>query len=187
MADTEHTPALNAAPLAPRDDESCMRLALEQARLAAACDEVPIGAIVVYDPVDPATRRHVGEPRVIAVAYNLRETSKNPAAHAEFLAMQQAARFLDAWRLTGCTVYVTVEPCIMCAGLMHQARVSRCVFGAPDRKAGALGTLYSVNADDRLNHTFPVQGGVLAEECGRLMSDYFAAKRGKKREERTSE
>ena len=91
--------------------------------------------------------------------------------------MLRAARELDAWRLTGCTVYVTVEPCIMCAGLMHQARVDRCVWGAPDPKAGALGSLYDINADERLNHNFEVRGGVLQEECSSLMSDFFRSRR----------
>lgn len=159
------------------DDEHYMRLALDEARRAADMDEVPIGAVVVHAPVDPATRRPLAEPRVIARACNEREATRNPAAHAEFLAMLQAARELDAWRLTGCTVYVTLEPCIMCAGLMHQARIDRCVFGARDQKAGALGTLYSVNADTRLNHTFAVEPGVLEDECAALLRDFFRAKR----------
>ena len=92
----------------------------------------------------------------------------------------QAARELDAWRLTGCTVYVTLEPCIMCAGLMHQARIDRCVYGASDRKAGALGTLYSVNADERLNHTFEAVPGVLEEECAALLKEFFKNKRRKR-------
>ena len=158
-------------------DEDYMRMALDEARRAAEMDEVPIGAIVVYAPVDPATRRPTAEPRVIARACNLRETTRDPAGHAEFLAMKQAAEELDAWRLTGCTVYVTLEPCIMCAGLMHQARIDRCVYGASDKKAGALGTLYSVNADERLNHTFEAVPGVLEEECATLLKDFFKSKR----------
>ena len=154
-----------------------MRMALDEARRAAEMDEVPIGAIVVYAPVDPATRRPTAEPRVIARACNLRETTRDPAGHAEFLAMKQAAEELDAWRLTGCTVYVTLEPCIMCAGLMHQARIDRCAYGASDKKAGALGTLYSVNADERLNHTFEAVPGVLEEECAALLKDFFKSKR----------
>ena len=124
--------------LATQQDEAYMRLALEEAQAAFAEGEVPIGAVVVHEPIDPATRRPLAEPRVIARAHNLREQRRNPAAHAEFLALEEAARQLDAWRLSDCTVYVTLEPCIMCAGLMHQARVRRCVYGAPDRKAGAL-------------------------------------------------
>lgn len=161
-------------------DEDYMRMALEEARRAAEMDEVPIGAVVVYAPVDPATRRPTAEPRVIARACNLRETTRDPAGHAEFLALKRAARELDAWRLTGCTVYVTLEPCIMCAGLMHQARIDRCVYGASDRKAGALGTLYSVNADERLNHTFEAVPGVLEEECAALLKEFFKNKRRKR-------
>lgn len=161
-------------------DEDYMRMALDEARRAAEMDEVPIGAVVVYAPVDPATRRPAAEPRVIARACNLRETTRDPAGHAEFLALKQAARELDAWRLTGCTVYVTLEPCIMCAGLMHQARIDRCVYGASDRKAGALGTLYSVNADERLNHTFEAVPGVLEEECAALLKEFFKNKRRKR-------
>ena len=161
-------------------DEDYMRMALDEARRAAEMDEVPIGAVVVYAPVDPATRRPTAESRVIARACNLRETTRDPAGHAEFLALKQAARELDAWRLTGCTVYVTLEPCIMCAGLMHQARIDRCVYGASDRKAGALGTLYSVNADERLNHTFEAVPGVLEEECAALLKEFFKNKRRKR-------
>lgn len=161
-------------------DEDYMRMALDEARRAAEMDEVPIGAVVVYAPVDPATRRPTAEPRVIARACNLRETTRDPAGHAEFLALKQAARELDAWRLTGCTVYVTLEPCIMCAGLMHQARIDRCVYGASDWKAGALGTLYSVNADERLNHTFEAVPGVLEEECAALLKEFFKNKRRKR-------
>ncbi len=166
-----------AAADAPLTDEDYMRMALAEARAAAAAGEVPIGAVVVYAPVDPATRRPLAAPRVIARNRNRRETDANPAGHAEFLAMLDAARELQAWRLTGCTVYVTLEPCVMCAGLMHQARIDRCVWGAADPKAGALGTLYEVHADERLNHNFSVTGGVLANECAQLLQEFFAAKR----------
>lgn len=144
-----------------------MQLALEQAREAGNLDEVPIGAVVVYDDT------------VISAAHNLRETTNDPAGHAEFLALKQASDKLGAWRLSGCTVYVTLEPCIMCAGLMHQARIDRCVFGAHDPKAGALGTLYQVHADDRLNHNFEVSAGVCEQECADLLRDFFAKKRKK--------
>lgn len=159
------------------DDLDYMAEALEQARLAGQRGEVPIGAVVVYEPVDPATRRSLAEPRIIARAGNQREGQRNPAGHAEFLALLEASRQLDAWRLSDCTVYVTLEPCIMCAGLMHQARVRRCVYGAPDPKAGALGSLYQVNADERLNHRFEVQPGVREAECAQLLKDFFAARR----------
>lgn len=161
------------------NDETYMRLAIEEARKAAEADEVPIGAVVVYEPIDPGTRRPLAEPKVIARAGNQRERKKDPAGHAEFVAMLQAARELDAWRLEHCTVYVTLEPCIMCAGLMHQARIRRCVYGASDPKAGALGTLYRIHEDERLNHTFDVTPGVLQDECANLLKEFFAAKRGK--------
>lgn len=148
-------------------DEEYMQLALGQARKAESLDEVPIGAVVVY------------EGTVIAEACNLRESTKDPAGHAEFLAMKRAAEKLEAWRLSGCTVYVTLEPCVMCAGLMHQARVSRCVYGARDPKAGALGTLYDIHTDERLNHNFEVRAGVCEEECAQLLSGFFAKKRKK--------
>ena len=165
------------------NDEAYMRMALEEARSAGDAGEVPIGAVVVYEPIDPATRRPLAEPRIIARAGNRRERSKDPAGHAEFTAMLAAARELDAWRLTGCTVYVTLEPCLMCAGLMHQARIDRCVYGASDPKAGALGTLYQINADERLNHTFEATPGVLEEECATLLRDFFAARRKKGNDE----
>ena len=168
------------------NDEEYMRIALEEARLAGELGEVPIGAVVVYEPINPGTRRATAEPRVIARAGNRRERPQDPAGHAEFVAMLAAARELDAWRLEHCTVYVTLEPCIMCAGLMHQARVRRCVYGAPDPKAGALGTLYQIHADNRLNHTFDVVPGVLGDECADLLRSFFAARRKKQHEPRGS-
>lgn len=143
-----------------------MRLALDEARAAADEGEVPIGAVVVHD----------GE--VIARAHNRRETDADPAAHAEFLAMEEAARVLGRWRLTGCTVYVTLEPCTMCAGLMVNARIDRCVYGATDPKGGALGTLYDLSNDARLNHAFSVESGVLAEESAELLRSFFRSRRG---------
>lgn len=158
-------------------DYEYMRLAMEQARIAASMGEVPIGAVVVYEPIDPATRRSLAQPRVIASACNRRETDNDPAGHAEFLAMKAAAEALGVWRLTGCTVYVTLEPCIMCAGLMHQARIDRCVFAASDPKAGALGSLYSIHSDERLNHRFETTPGVLEDECAAMLRDFFSARR----------
>ena len=146
-------------------DEELMRLALEEARAAGAEGEVPIGAVVVCD----------GE--VVARAHNRRETDHDPSAHAEFRAMVEASQALGRWRLTGCTVYVTLEPCIMCAGLMINARVDRCVYGAADPKGGALGTLYDVSCDERLNHAFEVTAGVLAEECASELRTFFRARR----------
>lgn len=150
-------------------DIAFMELALEEARQAEREDEVPIGAVVVY------------EGRVIARAHNRRETDKDPKAHAEFLAMEAASRVLDAWRLTGCTVYVTLEPCIMCAGLMHQARISRCVYATSDPKAGACGSLYHIHNDGRLNHSFEITAGVLAEESAQLLQNFFARRRAEQK------
>lgn len=150
-------------------DERFMREALAEAHAAAAEGEVPIGAVVVYE----------GE--IIARAHNRRELDEDPSAHAEFSAMVAAARALGRWRLTGCTVYVTLEPCVMCAGLMVNARVSRCVYGAADPKAGALGSLYQLNADRRLNHAFEVTAGVLSNECAGVLKAFFAELRGEGR------
>lgn len=150
-------------------DEDYMRLALDEARLAAEEGEVPIGAVVVCD----------GE--VVARAHNRRETDRDPSAHAEFSAMCAAAHTLDRWRLTGCTVYVTLEPCIMCAGLMVNSRIDRCVYGAPDPKGGALGTLFDVSHDERLNHEFEVTPGVLQWECADELRTFFRERRAKKK------
>ena len=150
------------------DDERFMRAALEQAKRAALEGEVPIGAVVVCQ----------GE--VIAEARNHREALPAIPIVTAPSAIMQASRELERWRLPDCTVYVTLEPCIMCAGLMHQARIGRCVYGAPDAKAGALGSLYSIHADARLNHTFEVQSGVLASECADVLSEFFEARRGEK-------
>lgn len=147
-------------------DEKFMREALAEARAAAAVGEVPIGAVVV----------RAGE--IVARAHNRRELDQDPSAHAEFSALCAAAQALGRWRLSDCTVYVTLEPCCMCAGLMVNARVGRCVYGAADAKAGALGSLYDLNADSRLNHRFNVHAGVLADECREVLSDYFSGLRG---------
>ncbi|MBR3159059.1 MAG: tRNA adenosine(34) deaminase TadA [Atopobiaceae bacterium] len=149
------------------DDERFMRLALDEARAAASEGEVPCGAVVVCD----------GE--VVARAHNRRETDADPSAHAEFSALVEASRTLGRWRLTGCTVYVTLEPCLMCAGLMVNARIDRCVYGASDPKGGALGTLYDVSHDERLNHEFEVTSGVLADECADELRRFFRARRKK--------
>lgn len=147
-------------------DEKFMREALAEARAAAAVGEVPIGAVVV----------RAGE--IVARAHNRRELDQDPSAHAEFAALCAAARSLGRWRLSDCTVYVTLEPCCMCAGLMVNARVGRCVYGAADAKAGALGSLHDLNADSRLNHRFNVTAGVLADECRELLISYFGGLRG---------
>lgn len=147
-------------------DEKFMREALAEARAAAVVGEVPIGAVVV----------RAGE--IVARAHNRRELDQDPSAHAEFAAVCAAAQALGRWRLSDCAVYVTLEPCCMCAGLMVNARVGRCVYGAADAKAGALGSLYDLNADSRLNHRFNVTAGVLADECRAVLSGYFAGLRG---------
>ena len=147
-------------------DEKFMREALAEARAAAAVGEVPIGAVVV----------RAGE--IVARAHNRRELDQDPSAHAEFAAVCAAAQALGRWRLSDCTVYVTLEPCCMCAGLMVNARAGRCVYGASDAKAGALGSLYDLNVDSRLNHRFNVTAGVLADECRELLSSYFGGLRG---------
>jgi tRNA(adenine34) deaminase len=156
-------------------DVTSMRLALEQAHIAASIGEVPIGAVVVCD----------GE--VVAVGYNRREIDADPSAHAEFSALIAASKRLGRWRLTGCTVYVTLEPCLMCAGLMQLSRVDRCVFGASDPKGGALGTLYELHRDERLNHRFEVTAGVCEQECSALLSQFFAQLRAGKNRQRPGE
>ena len=148
-----------------------IELALAEAALASAADEVPVGAVVVHP-----------ERGVIARAHNWRERLQDPTAHAELIALRQAASVLGTWRLEGCTIYVTLEPCPMCAGAIVQARVASVVFGCTDRKAGACETLYQITSDPRLNHRCEVIGGVLADRCAALLSEFFAAKRalGKK-------
>ena len=149
-------------------DETYMAMALEQARLAEQIGEVPIGAIVVCDGA------------VVARAHNRREIDHDPTGHAELIAIREASGKLARWRLSDCVVYVTLEPCPMCAGLMHQARISRCVFAAPDPKAGALGTLYDLHDDERLNHRFDVTRGVLEDESAALLRAFFRRLREEK-------
>lgn len=150
--------------------EIYMRMALEQAQAAREQDEVPIGAVIV----------HGG--RVIAAAYNQREQLHDPTAHAEMIAITQAAESLQSWRLEGCALYVTLEPCPMCAGAIVQARIPLVVYGATDPKAGAVQTLYHLLDDERLNHRAEVIPGVLAEPCGRMLTEFFQMQRrlGKK-------
>jgi tRNA(adenine34) deaminase len=149
-----------------------MRQALREAEAALAEDEVPIGAIIVFD--DPAS----DSPRVIAAAHNQREQLRDPTAHAEMIAITQAAQALSNWRLEHCTLYVTLEPCPMCAGAIVLARMPRVVYGAADPKAGAANTLYHLLDDSRLNHRAEVVAGVLAGPCGQILSKFFAEKRG---------
>ncbi|TLM80398.1 MAG: nucleoside deaminase [Actinobacteria bacterium] len=144
-----------------------MALALDEARQAALAGEVPIGAVVVC------------EGAVVSRAHNTRETDHDPTAHAELMAIREASRRLGRWRLSDCTVYATLEPCPMCAGAMHQARIERLVYGTTDPKAGAVGTLYDLSCDERLNHRYEVTTGVLAEECAALLKEFFAGLRDK--------
>jgi tRNA(adenine34) deaminase len=146
-------------------DEEAMRAALLEARAALAQDEVPVGAIVLRDGV------------VVASRHNEREHLQDPTAHAEVLALRDASVELGRWRLDDCTLVVTLEPCVMCAGALLSARIGRLVFGAPDLKAGATGSLYNVCADPRLNHNPPVTYGVLADECAELLSRFFSTRR----------
>src|SRR5262249_3645971 len=136
-------------------------------REAAGRGEVPVGAVIVRDGA------------VIGRGYNLREARQCATEHAEMAAIREACAQLKTWRLSGCELYVTLEPCLMCAGAIYQARLDRVVFGALDPKAGAMGSLYKVNEDTRLNHRLPVVSEVLAEECGAVLKDFFRAKRGK--------
>jgi tRNA(adenine34) deaminase len=146
-------------------DQRFMQMALAEAAAAAAEDEVPIGAVIVH------------EGQVLAAAHNQREQLRDPTAHAEMIAITQAATALNSWRLENCTLYVTLEPCPMCAGAIVQSRVKRVVYGADDPKAGAVKTLYQLLEDSRLNHRAEVTAGVLAEECGRVLSEFFQRKR----------
>lgn len=145
-------------------DEYFMRRAIELAHLAADRDEVPVGAVAVLDN------------RIISTAFNTRETTRCATHHAEVLAIEEACRALGGWRLPGVTLYVTMEPCVMCAGAIVNARVARVVYGAPDLRFGAFGSLLDL-ARVPLNHTPVVTGGVLGDECVAILSDYFKAKR----------
>ena len=149
-----------------------MGRALELARQAAAAGEIPVGAIVVHHPAGAV-------PRVIGEGFNRREAEHDCSAHAEIVAMRLAGRELKSWRLLDCTLYVTLEPCPMCAGAMVQARLPRVVFGCVDPKAGAVETLYKICSDGRLNHRVEVVGGVCAEAAAAVLRDFFADRRGK--------
>ena len=142
-----------------------MGIALDEARRAVEHGDVPIGAVVLRDGA------------VIAARHNERELTGDPTAHAEILALRDAAKVVGHWRLDDCTLVVTLEPCVMCAGAVVNGRVGRLVFGADDPKAGAVGSLYDVPADARLNHRPPVTTGVRATECGDLLRSFFAARR----------
>ena len=151
-------------------DQHYMQRAYELAMQAAAADEVPVGALILH------------QQQIIAAAHNSRETLKDPTAHAEMLAITQAASAIGDWRLEDTTLYITLEPCVMCAGAILQSRIPRVVYGATDPKGGATDSLYQLLQDQRLNHRSQVTQGVLAEQCGNILTDFFSAKRalGKK-------
>ena len=148
-------------------DEYFMDLALNEARLALDEKEVPIGAIVVKDG------------KLIASAHNMRESANDPTAHAELLALKKASEILGSWRLHGCTLYVTLEPCPMCAGALVNARMNRVVYASSDPKAGALGTLYNLGSDPRLNHELEIRSAVLEEYSSNLISEFFRGLRNR--------
>ncbi len=148
-----------------KEDERFMRAAIDAAEIAEENGDVPIGAVIVH------------EKRVIARAYNQREQLADPTAHAEIIALTQAAASFENWRLHGCTIYVTLEPCPMCAGALVLARLDRLVFACEDPKTGACGSLYNIVEDKRLNHRLNVTSGVLAEECSQQLQSFFKQKR----------
>ena len=148
-----------------KQDERYMQVAIEQARIAEENGDVPIGAVIVC------------ENRIIGKAYNQREQLQDPTAHAEIIALTQAAAALENWLLNGCTMYVTLEPCPMCAGALVLSRMERLVYGCDDPKAGACKSLYNIVQDERLNHRLEVTSGVLAEQCSKLLQDFFQRRR----------
>lgn len=153
-------------------DRKFMEQAIVEAKKAAALGEVPIGAVIVY------------EDKIIGRAHNLRETSQNAVTHAELMAIQQACETIGSWRLEKTTLYVTLEPCPMCAGAILQSRVPRVVYGARDMKAGCVDSLYRLLNDARFNHECEVTEGILADQCGQLLTDFFRAIRERKKEEK---
>ncbi len=145
-----------------------MLAAVAAAEIAGENGDVPIGTVIVY------------KNQIIGKAYNQREQLKDPTAHAEIIALTQAAAFLESWRLHGCTIYVTLEPCPMCAGALVLARMDRLVFGCDDPKSGACGSLYNIVEDERLNHRLKVTAGVLAEQCSEQLQNFFRQRRLRK-------
>jgi tRNA(adenine34) deaminase len=152
-------------------EDHFMKLAIEQAKIAEENGDVPIGAIIVY------------KDQIIAKAYNQREQLKDPTAHAEIIALTQAAAYLENWHLNGCTMYVTLEPCPMCAGAIVLSRMDRLVYGCDDPKTGACKSLYNIVQDDRLNHRLEVTSGVLEEQCREQLQNFFEQKRAAKNNE----
>jgi len=150
-----------------RFDERMIREAIKEAEAASELEDVPVGAVVVHDG------------RIIGRGHNQREQLRDPTAHAEMIALTAAATALGAWRLVGCTLYVTLEPCVMCAGALVNARIERLVYGADDPKAGACGSVYNIAEENKLNHRVRVDRGILAAECGNLLRHFFADQRAK--------
>ena len=151
------------------NDEKFMKAAIEEARKAQAIDEVPIGAVIVY------------QDEIIASGYNIRETSQTTLSHAELIAIQEANQKIGSWRLEDCTLYVTLEPCPMCAGAIVQSRIKRVVFGATDPKAGCAGTLMNLLDESRFNHQVEITSGLLEGECAMLLTDFFRELRKRKK------
>lgn len=146
-------------------DQLYMQTAIKQAEIAEENGDVPIGVVIVHNN------------QIIAKAYNQREQLQDPTAHAEIIALTQAAAALENWHLNGCTIYVTLEPCPMCAGALVLSRMDRLVYGCDDPKAGAVKSLYNIVTDDRLNHRLEVTGGVMEEQCRLLLKKFFAGRR----------
>jgi len=157
------------------DDQRFMKAAIQAAKIAEENGDVPIGAVIVY------------KDRIIGRAYNQREQLKDPTAHAEIIALTQAAAFLESWRLNDCTMYVTLEPCPMCAGALVLARIDRLVYGCDDPKAGACGSLYNIVTDERLNHRLEVTAGILEKECSEQLQNFFAHRREENRNNKVSD
>lgn len=156
-------------------DEKFMEIAIAEAKKAQQLDEVPIGAVIVH------------EEQVIASGYNVRESSQQTLSHAELIAIAQANKKIGSWRLEDCTLYVTLEPCPMCAGAIVQSRIKRVVYGAPDPKAGCAGTLLNLLQEDRFNHQTEVVSGVLEEKCSQLLKDFFRTLRQRKKKNTPAE
>ncbi|MHC4345381.1 MAG: tRNA adenosine(34) deaminase TadA [Planctomycetota bacterium] len=168
IGDPNNVRAMNLKETQQQKDERHMRVAIEAAGIAEENGDVPIGAVIVY------------QDRIIARAYNQREQLQDPTAHAEIVALTQAAEFVGSWRLEGCTMYVTLEPCCMCAGALVLSRMDRLVYGCDDPKAGACKSLYNIVQDERLNHRLEVTAGVLAQDCSTILQDFFQGRRNEK-------
>ncbi len=148
-----------------KENERLMRLAIEQAKIAEENGDVPIGAVIVY------------QEQIIGKAYNQRQQLQDPTAHAEIIALTQAAAFMENWHLNGCTMYVTLEPCPMCAGALVLSRMDRLCYGCSDPKSGACGSLYNIVQDQRLNHRVEVTSGVMEEQCRQQLQEFFGRRR----------